>query len=181
MLNKKGISMPSDNIELIVVAISMVFVFMIVSFLSAAHIGLISTATDNFVIENKVFAIDAQFMDSDLLNILRMEIADNYTLGEIFTLMPRNFPDDKDSFLFNGLVEREISDRMTCDEELYNKLNNILEPTYGEDWMISVFSEDERLFTCTPIIIDFANPGEAEITLYSSEGKKVTVLMEVYE
>ena len=136
-----------------------------------------------FYSETDLLSFETNFIGTDLLNVLRLEVNEEYTFGELLSYAPRNYPDKEDDFLFEGLLTQHFSNRMSCDEELYNLLDEKLSPVYGERWFISLTDEDDELiFFCTPIIVELISwPAYGEVTILLQDTNKVaTVKLEVH-
>ncbi len=183
MLKKKGFAMFDDWTEfgtaLVILAVIIV-ILIAFNFVSKFSVGNImdSILPNN----NEVNAMDAEFLDTDLINLMKLQIDDDYTLGEILSYTGRNYPSPQDGFLFNGFLKSEFSDRLSCDDVLVAYLETYLDPI-SSDWYISVYNEEDKMiFFCTPIIIDIDNPYSAELNIPEVDGnKKLKVVLEVYE
>ena len=183
MLKKKGFAMFDDWTEFgtsLVLFAVIILILMAFNYVSQSNVDTIIDA----VLPNndEVNAIDAEFLDTDLINLMKLQIDNDYTLGEILSYTGRNYPSPQDAFLFNGFLESEFSDRLSCDDILIAYFENYLDPI-SSDWYLSVYNEEDKMiFFCTPIIIDIDNPYSAELYIPEVDGnKKLKVVLEVYE
>ena len=177
MLNKKG---ELDNlVDYLVGAVFLIIGLIIIAqFTFATSVDISERVEHFFISETELLSFETNFMGTDLINILRLEVNEEYTFGEILSYIPRNYPDKQDDFLFEGLLTQHFSDRMSCDEELFNLLDEKLSPVYGEKWFISVKDgEDELVFFCTPIIAELVSwPDYAELTIPLQDSDKTALV-----
>jgi len=147
MLNKKG--QTEDNIEMVLCIIGIVIGVVVLTIAKADFESSAAGVKQSVVLErNEIQSVDTQLMGTDLLNVLRLQVSQEYTFGELVAHLPENYPEVQDTSLA-GLVQGP--GEMTCTTELYNELNNYLEPVYGDDWFITVISSSEvTIFHCTP-------------------------------
>jgi len=120
-------------------------------------------------------SFDMTFLGTDLKNILDLPVSEDYTFAELISRMPY---EDNSNLLDQSL----INDVYSCNDELFNILNEQLDPVYSDNWMIQVYSGDEIIFFCTPITFDYSTSSSAKMTLPSTNpNNNLDVILEVYE
>tara|TARA_Y100000310_G_C20668099_1_gene808738 strand:+ start:133 stop:684 length:552 start_codon:yes stop_codon:yes gene_type:complete len=183
MLNKKGFALPSHWMLFGVALILMVAGLIFISYVDSAYSYKVSLEKSDLLLNDQdIEAIDTQFMDLDLINILKLEVED-YTLGEILSYTDQNYPTITNEELFNGLLIQHFSDRLSCDETLYNAIDDQLRPVFNDDWYLSIYDLDnEMIFFCTAIPLFDNYPVSTEILIPSQDPEReLRVVLEVYE
>jgi hypothetical protein len=179
MLNKKGLGKPEHWVIPIVFGILMVAGLVVMVFLSSIHGGLIDDAVEDLSLSDQnVEGIDGQFLEVELMNVLKTKIKEDYTFGEMLTYVP------EESSKLDSIFDRSsLNGVYYCNTALEASFVTLLEDVLGSDWMISVFDKDnERLFFCTPITFDYADPVIAKATIPSrDQSGDLTVYLEVWE
>jgi hypothetical protein len=182
MLNKRG---ELDNfVDYFIGVVFLVIGLIIIAQVTfSSSIDITERVEHFFYSETELLSFETKFIGTDLINILKLEVDEEYTFGEMLSYIPRNYPDQQDSFLFDGLLTQHFSDRMSCDEGLYDLLDENLSPVYGEKWLITLKDEDDELvFFCTPItfeLISWPDYGEFTIPLQDTS-KTAVVRLEVH-
>ena len=176
MLNKKA--QVDDNTEIIVCILGILMGVIILFVLEDISKFNINSAKELVQGDTDIQTYDAKLMGTDLLNIAKLPLNDKYTFSDLIATMPDNYPIIQDS----TYLKSYLSDRLGCNDELYNQLNEFLTPIYGENWIIYVYDKDEMIFFCSPITFDYAKNTAATLTLPSSTpGKNLLLSLEVYQ
>ncbi|MBS3170960.1 hypothetical protein J4223_04235 [Candidatus Woesearchaeota archaeon] len=182
MLNKKGQS--EDVFEYILVSIAIVVGIIVLTMGHNYKEFSVDNAMQTISADSSdIQSFDMSFLGTDLKNILDLQVSDEYTFAELISRMPDNYPDINDKSLFEGLLDQAlISNRLSCDEQLFNILNEKLDQVYSDNWIIFVYSDDEMIFFCSSILFDYSKVSSAKITLPSiNPNNNVDVVLEVYE
>lgn len=181
MLNKKGFSLPGDWMEFLLAIALIIFGFIIFSFLSSSY-GQFSKTAKTMTMETDGKTIDTTFIATELFTILTLDIGSGTSFAELLSYTPRNYPVVQDDWLFNGYLEHHaLSNRISCSDEVKEKLVEILSPALGNNWFISVSSENgERVFFCTPLYIGWFPEGEKITLPTQTPGETMDVRLEVY-
>ncbi|MDP3728859.1 MAG: hypothetical protein Q8R18_05420 [bacterium] len=142
MLNKKA--QVEDNLE---------FVLSIIIIIIGVVALTIAKADYNSSVDEAKNALhgETELIGTDLLNLLKLPVSEEYTFGELIAHLPTNYPIIQEESLRPIIKEGIISSEMTCSTELLNIIHNYLEPVYGDDWFITVINiKNENIFRCTP-------------------------------
>ncbi|MBT5029951.1 hypothetical protein HON03_01655 [archaeon] len=198
MLKKKGFAMMDDwtefgtSLVLIAVIVLILIAFNVISKFSIG--AILDTVLPN---NDEISAYDTEFLETDLINVLKVQVNEDYTFGEILSYMDRNHPDPQDDFLFKDFLSLAFTKSLNCDDNLKSKLSENLEPISGF-WEIYLLNENnEYVFFCSGIdtleatVYAFtaatnpyllSQPQSAEIFIPDVDGnRKLKVVLEVKE
>lgn len=169
MLNKKGVF--DDSTEII---FSIIIIIIGIGLLFVLH-DMSKFRVDQ-ARESTIESYDPKLSGTDLLNVAKLQITDDYTFADIVSKMP-----DNDPTLLNGILKQYFNNKLGCDNQLYNKLDEVLTPVYGENWIIYIHKDNEMIFFCSPITFDFSTSSTNNMTLpTSTPGQNVLLSLEVY-
>lgn len=177
MLSKKA--QLEDNIEILLSVLGVIIGVVVLTILKAEYGASVNNAKAGL----QAGDVEGTFIATDLHNLLKMPI-DSYTFGEIIAYMPRNYQDAQDPSLFEGILwDRWLVDGLSCNTELYQKINGHLNPVYGKYWKVKVFYQDKEIFSCFPpeLTYEYGGPKTATMILPTLNfEEEVRVLLEVY-
>jgi hypothetical protein len=179
MLNKKGLGLPEHWFLPIIFALFLIAGLMVMSFLSSEYQSFGQDLKNDLMLKDQeVKGVDAQYLEVELLNILKSNVYSDYSLAEILTLLP-----EQNNILDAVFDKSIITDVYSCNTNTEAKLVGQLSDVVGSSWMISSYnSNDDLIFVCAPFLIEFFDPGFATIVLPSADiSGDITVILEVWE
>ena len=180
--------------SLVIIAV-IVIILIAFNLVSKFSIGaILDTVLPN---NDEISAYDTEFLETDLINVLKIQVNEGYTFGELLSYMDRNYPDPQDAFLFDDILSLVFARNLNCDSNLKAKLSENLEPISGYWEIYLVNEDDEYIFYCSGIdaieataygLVAATNPyflpipQSAEMFLPDVDGnRKVKVVLEVME
>lgn len=179
MLTQKG-QVP-EAVEIIGASIIIAIGVMVLLFANAEYQYSLENAKEKYLLaKSPVEVLDVQFMGTDLLNTLRLQVTEDQTLGELFAALPQQSSSLKEQ----GLIMDQVSlaALYECRESLQTTLQNFLGKTYGNKWAVTLIDQENPLFMCTALGAIPTRPlSETYMAIPSLDPEKdLTVLLEVY-
>ncbi|HLC22524.1 MAG TPA: hypothetical protein VJJ79_02015 [Candidatus Nanoarchaeia archaeon] len=179
MLTRKG-QVP-EAVEIIGASIIIIIGVIVLLFANAEYQHSLENAKEKYLpAKSLVEVLDVQFMGTDILNTMRLQITEEKTLGELFTALP----EESSSLKEQGLIMDQVSlaALYECRESLQTTLQNFLGKTYGNKWAVTLMDQENIIFMCmAPGAIPTRPLSETYMTVPSLDPEKdLTVLLEAY-
>jgi len=160
MLNKKG--QAEDNVEMIAVPILLVLGFVLITLFNSAYFLSIDQVKSSLTFDGEVHAFDAQFMGTDLINLMKLPVNER-TLGEMLSDLPK-------------------TGESRCDQELRDSINTYLLNSYGTKWLITVHQDGSQIFDCAGFEVALITPFNTNLTIPSNDpSTTLLVRLEAFE
>lgn len=175
MLNKKA--QTEDNIEFVIAIIGIVIGVVALTLVSAQYTLSTSHAKGELQGTTTMGTYDAQFMGTDLLNLLQTPANDSMSFGEFFAKLPQ-IASTQSSEEEYTLWFSKIN---LCNEDIFKRLDSEVKPVYGYYWRIHADYQGTTLYDCYRTEPSFSLAATSNITLPTTlPGKTIFISMEVY-
>ncbi len=174
MLNKRA--QVEDNLEYVLAIILTVIGVVALTLLIADFTISVDNAKTNLASSTTVKAYETQFLGTDLLNLMKAPANASLTYGEFFATLPEFYTKEVSPEEY----AQWFSKINLCSVEVYENLNGILSPVYGDYWSVKVTIDESTLYECYNSPSYFSDSFSTNMTLPSTiPGKDIHVFLEV--
>ena len=175
MLNKKA--QVEDNLEIILSIILLIIGVVALTLVSADYKLSTDRAKAALQGQTTLATYDAEFMGTDLINILKMPANESISYGELFAQFPE-FPYDIPEEYYNTW----FSKTNLCSQDVFNKLDAVLTPIYGEYWRIHEEYQAATIYDCYRTEPYLSIRAQTNMTIpTTTPGQNAFVSLEVYQ
>ena len=180
MLNKKG--QTEDNIEMVVATIAVILAFVLLSLFNTSYqLSIDNTINNLFYDRTDINSFDAEFIGTDLINVMKYPLDEGYTFGELMANLQKSY-DGPIETEYEERIKRTIvgyvTGRLTCTEKLQEEIQTYLGPTYNNGWAITVYNaEGSILFSCAPFYVDWSTPYGSNMTIPTIDTEQDNIIL----
>ena len=144
MLNKKA--QVDDMWDVVTGVVLIIIGVVILTVLTNAHASSVE--------QSRLESTESNNLQIDLLNLMKLELNDQYTFAKLSSYFPQNYPEIQDNFMNTYVSQGVLNKKLGCEQALFDPINDMFYPVYGNKWYVQGYIEDgddvTQIFYCTP-------------------------------